>query len=173
MSEEDQVFSWRDEQEIIKDICEKLEPLSVEGRSRVMDYIIRALEIDTVEGSPMGSEASYKKVEETSNKLDQFTTLADLYHRAAPTTVSDSALVAAYWVQEQSDQNNFVSQDVNKELKHLGKGAKNITSALKHMMDLDPALVMQVRKSGKSQQARKIYKITDAGMRRVREMISE
>ena len=177
MSEETQ-FPWREEQEAITTICEALEPLSIEGRSRVVDYIIKALEIDAVKPSSMGSGGDHENAEEVisqegvSDKMGQFNTLADLYDRAAPATESESALVVAYWVQQNNEQDTFVSQKVNKELKHLGRGINNITSALNKMMDSDPALIMQVRKSGSSKQARKIYKITDAGMKSVKEMIS-
>ena len=177
MSEETQ-FSWREEQEAITAVCEALEPLSVESRSRVVDYIIKALEIDAIKPSSMGSGDDHEKAEETlsqegaSDKMGQFNTLADLYDRAAPVTDSESTLVAAYWVQQNDGQDTFVSQEINKELKHLGRGIKNITAALRKMMNSDPALIMQVRKSGRSQQARKTYKITDAGMKRVREMIN-
>lgn len=176
MSEETQ-FSWREEQEAITAVCEALEPLSIEGRSRVVDYIVKALDIDAIKPSSMGSGDDHGKAEEAilqesaSDQIGQFNTLADLYDRTAPVTGLESTLVAAYWVQQNNGQDTFVSQEVNKELKHLGRGVKNITSALRNMMNSDPALIMQVRKSGRSQQARKTYKITDAGMKRVKEMI--
>lgn len=65
----------------------------------------------------------------------------------------------------------FDSQSAHKELKHLGQQLPNITNALESLKNQKPALVLQLRKSGTSQQARKTYKLTVAGMRAVEKMI--
>lgn len=169
----------KNEFEAIQTVYNALEPLSVEGRSRVMNYIASLLGIvDTTKASPMGSKGDDEEVEETTkqedglNSLNRFSTFAELYEIAGPVTNTDSALVAAYWVQNgEGNKENFGSQAVNKELKELGIGVKNITAAFTQLKTSKPALILQVRKGGKSQQARKTYKITDAGMKRVQEMI--
>jgi DNA-binding PadR family transcriptional regulator len=56
-------------------------------------------------------------------------------------------------------------------LKHIGYGVVNITDALNQLISDRPSFVIQLTKSGSSKQARKTYKITDAGMRRVSEML--
>jgi len=102
-----------------------------------------------------------------------FDTVADLYHAANPTTDGEKALVVAYWAQELQGGKEFTSQAVNAELKGLGHGVGNITSALSDLMTKKPHLVIQTHKSGTSQQARKKYKVTDAGIRRVKEMLNQ
>jgi DNA-binding PadR family transcriptional regulator len=61
---------------------------------------------------------------------------------------------------------------LNKELKNLGHGVSNITSALDTLMSRKPALVIQTKKSGTSKQARKKYKLTLEGLRAVERMVS-
>jgi hypothetical protein len=60
---------------------------------------------------------------------------------------------------------------VNKELKNLGEGILNITSALDALKAQKPALALQLKKAGKSRQARKTYKVTVAGLKFVENMI--
>ena len=70
-------------------------------------------------------------------------------------------------------QETFTSQTLNSALKDLGRGVSNITRALAASMAQKPALVMQVRKSGTTKQARKIYKLTAAGKKAVVLMITQ
>lgn len=59
---------------------------------------------------------------------------------------------------------HFASQAVNKELQNLGHALSNVTDAFKQLQNKKPALAIQVKKSGRSQQARKQYKLTQAGI---------
>jgi hypothetical protein len=74
-------------------------------------------------------------------------------------------------MQKSSGLDTFDSAAVNRELKHLGHGVGNITSAFNDLISQKPALAMQTAKSGKSKQARKKYKITRAGEKAVLEML--
>ena len=166
-----------DEFAAIQTVHEALAPLSVEGRHRVMSYIVNLLEITApINSLPAGSEGDDEEAEEPagqeerSNDSEQFSTFAELHNATAPVTNADNALVAAYWLQSQG-QESFGAHYINKELKHLGTGIQNVTGALKKLIDSKPALILQVRKGGKSRQARKTYKITHAGLEHVREMI--
>ena len=69
-------------------------------------------------------------------------------------------------------QADFDSFRLNKELQHLGHQLPNVTYALTELGKRKPALAMQVRKSGKSAQARKRYRLTDAGIKSVEEMMN-
>ena len=168
-----------DEFEAIQTVHKALEPLSTEGRIRVVNYIVDLLGIgDDIKASPAGSQGDNEEAKETmeqkgdSKSPNQFSTFAELHDVAGPVTSTESALVAAYWVEHCEGKENFGSQAVNKELKHLGTGFKNITGVFDQLRKAEPALILQLRKGGKSRQARKTYKITDAGMKRVQEMIS-
>jgi hypothetical protein len=104
---------------------------------------------------------------------EAFANFADLYYAADPAENSEKALVACYWLSQQTNGDPFPSQNVNALLKDLGFQIPNITDALSQAMKEKPALVVQTRKSGNSRQARKLYKLTDAGQRRVRAMLKE
>jgi hypothetical protein len=98
--------------------------------------------------------------------------MADLYSAARPETGWQMVLVGAYWFQVCENSPEFTAQVVNDQLKDIGAKVANVTVAFNTLKAANPSLVLQVRKSGKSQQARKQYKLTVAGIRAVEEMIS-
>jgi hypothetical protein len=79
--------------------------------------------------------------------------------------------VAGYWLQICEGDDTFTSQAANNLLMHLGHKVANITLAFAPLQAAKPALVLQMSKSGKSQQARKTLKLTRVGVNRVEEMI--
>lgn len=95
-----------------------------------------------------------------------------LYSRAQPETEKERALVAGYWFQAVNNEVDLDSQTLNKELKNLGHPISNITKALGYLIAQRPQLVIQTRKSGGSQQARKKYRLTRAGTDYVEAMLS-
>jgi hypothetical protein len=98
--------------------------------------------------------------------------LADLYNAANPTSDVQRALVAGYWFQVVEGNTTFASQTLNTALKDLGHGLSNITKALTALQQQRPALASQVKKAGKSRQARKVYKLTRAGITEVERMLA-
>jgi len=103
---------------------------------------------------------------------DTYASFPDLYHAANPETESDKALVAGYWVQVCKGKDGFDSFTANSALKDMGYTVSNITRALDALMASDPKYVQQIKKSGQSRQARKVYKVTQAGLKRVAEMLN-
>lgn len=101
------------------------------------------------------------------------TDLGDLFDRADPQNQADRVLVVAYWKQVVEGAESFEAFPVSKELKHLGHGIANITGALDTLINQSPKLVLQIAKSGKSRQARKRYKVTREGIRRVLTMVNK
>lgn len=101
---------------------------------------------------------------------DRFEHLPDLFEAAAPQTNSERVLVVSYWVTEE-DNHDFTAQDVNSRLKDLGYGVKHITRAFDALINQTPALVIQTAKKGTSRQARKRYRLTQAGHVEVKRMI--
>ena len=95
-----------------------------------------------------------------------------MFAAANPESGTDKALMVAYWFQVLNGQADVDSFDVNKELKHLGHGALNITRAFDHLMEAKPQLVIQKRKSGKAKQARKKYRVTAEGISRVKQLMA-
>ncbi len=101
-----------------------------------------------------------------------FDAFHDLYHAANPATEAEKALVAGYWVQVCQQNDGFDSFTANSALKGMGYTVSNITRALDALMAQEPKYVMQIKKSGTARQARKVYKLTTAGLKRVTEMLN-
>ncbi len=98
--------------------------------------------------------------------------LAELFAAAGPQTEPEKALVAGYFLQVTKGEQDFDSQPLNAALKHLGHGIKNITRALEALIATKPQLAIHLRKSGATQQARKRYRVTQAGIQRVEAMLA-
>ena len=97
---------------------------------------------------------------------------ASFYADAAPASDKERALVAGYWLQVIQREGDLDGLAINRELNNLGHRVGNITKALSHLMNQDPQLVIQTRKSGGSQQARKKYRLTRAGIDVVESMVN-
>jgi hypothetical protein len=159
----------RTELQAMEVIAATLEPLEPEARARIIKWVIQAMAISG--SDPSDSAMTKFQAVDASASEKKLSTFAECFHAAAPNSEKDKALVAAYWTHMSSGASQFGSQQLNTELKHIGYGVANITDALNQLIVEKPNLVIQISKSGSSQQARKTYKITDAGIRRVKEMI--
>jgi hypothetical protein len=119
-----------------------------------------------------GSQSGTGDSSREGQEIPQFEGLAELFAAANPKTEPDKALVTGYWFQVVRNEADLTGQSLNEELKHLGHGVLNITKALTSLMKRKPQLVIQIRKSGTSKQARKKYKLTDSGRREVERMLT-
>lgn len=161
----------------MKSVLEALEPLDANSRQRVFEYVGARLEICPVRdprSSSLGTNERARLQPErgaSSTPGRDFATLAELHDAASPQGHKARVLVTAYWLQIIEGEENFVSYSVNKALKDLGHGVSNITGELDALRQEKPALVLQLKKAGKTRQARKTYKITSAGIAAVEEMI--
>jgi hypothetical protein len=155
-----------------------LEPLDDGARMRVVNYILARLEITTTAArDDLGTRGNGQDVGEAALREEQavapkYGSLAELFDAAQPKTNPDKALAAGYWLQVCQGGESFDGFSANKELKNLGQGLANVTNAIDGLKNQKPALALQLTKSGKSQQARKSYKITVAGIKAVEDMIS-
>lgn len=100
------------------------------------------------------------------------TTAADLMTRTGARTEAERALVMAYWFKQAKAQREFDALSLNSELKHLGHRLNHVTHTLDALMSTKPQLIVQTRKQGSTQQARKLYAITEAGVERVNAMLT-
>jgi hypothetical protein len=162
----------------MKIIHEALLPLEQEGRVRVLKSLISLLDIKDV---VMSSQDSAVCAHEDQNQfvsegksigqaMQHFSSFADLYDAADPQGNGEKALVAGYWLQECQKAENFAAA-ANKELNDLGRKILNITHAIDSMKNQKPALILQIKKSGSSKQARKLYKLSQEGIKCVQEML--
>lgn len=165
--------------EAIQTVHGALEPLEVEARVRVLTYIASLLSIDTqVEGARAAQSRSDPEEDadttEAGTDIEQpfnFSNFAELYAAASPKTNGVRALVAGYWLQKCQGTKSFTGAAVQKELTHLGHKLLNVTHAIDQMKNKRPMLILQLKKSGASKQARKLYKITHEGEQHVEELI--
>jgi hypothetical protein len=160
------------ETKAIGEIAGIVEALAEDQRGRVIRYILERFNIAGVSKSTKASAGSPGAEFKTDipADFDDFASLADACNAG---TDSLRALVAGYWLQVLQGAQSFDAQSANNELKNLGHPSANITVALGTLIKQKPSLVLQLRKSGNTKQARKLYKVTEAGIRVVRAMISE
>lgn len=109
---------------------------------------------------------------EAHDESPEWEHFAELYDATGASTHPEGMLVAAYWVQVLKGQGSFASLELNKLLKDLGHGVTGTATVMSNLIAKKPALILQLKKSGKSQQARKTYRLTDAGKKAVEQMIA-
>jgi len=90
-----------------------------------------------------------------------------------PASGLERILVAAYFNQVLNDEGDFGSQAVNTQLKHLGFPSANITRDIARLVNRSPKLVIQTRKEGSTQQARKRFRLTNEGVKAVEGMLKQ
>lgn len=150
----------------MKVVYEALEPLDEGARKRTLAWAAGRLDIDagpTPEGNPPGDATGSEAL---------FADVADLVDTAQPSSGADYALAIGYWLQVVEGREGWSGNEVNSLLKDLGHGLANVTVTLSRLMKRKPSLVMQTAKSGRSAQARKTYKLTTAGIREVKAMLT-
>ena len=154
------------ELDAMKQIAGALDGLDERERERVLGWAASRFELPTA----LSRSAAPANDARTAVAPRDF---AELYHAVDPEGDAEKALVAAYWLQEVNQVNPFDAQPLNDELKRLGYPVGNIARALGALGDGQPRLVIQVSKSGNTKQARKKYRLTAEGTRRIQSMIAE
>lgn len=166
-----------DELAAMTSIAGSLARLSPDARTRVIRWAISRFEIDSDPRAAMNSGSIEKHdppaprsdSNPTTGSIANFEDFAEFFYAADPKTDVERALIGAAWAGR--EQAGFRAQEVNDLLKDLGYGIGNITDALNSLQARRPNEVMQVSKAGTSKQARKIYRVTRAGMAHVGRML--
>ncbi len=149
-------------------VAAALELLDDEGRARVLHWAASHYGLTGLAHGPIfRGGKSWTSSNASPQVSGAYETFAELFNAAGPKTEKDKSLVAAYWVQICEGVESFQSQALNDSLKDLGHGIGNITEALSQLKNDRPALLLQLKKSGNSRQARKTYKLTQEGIKRV------
>ena len=163
MSQEDEELA------AMQQVVRALQDLDDETRGRVLEWTAKRFNVslDAANRRP-GRGRTQAANGELATEFDHF---ADLLDATNPTNDDDRALVGGYWFQIVQGNTSFMGQQVNNHLKDTGHGIDNITRAFDALQSRSPAEVRQVAKSGRARQARKKYKLTDAGIRHVKRMM--
>lgn len=160
-----------DEFDAMKRLEEIILSLEEEQKPRVLQWFWSRFAQQAASTNGIGGRAIRTAAGPSTDRGNQYETFAELFDAANPNVERDKALVAAYWVQVCQNAQSFPSQALNSELKDLGHGIGNITEALTQLKESRPALILQLKKSGLAKQARKTYKLTQEGIRRIESMI--
>jgi hypothetical protein len=159
-----------DELDAMKKIAAALEPLDDEARGRALQWALSRYR--SSKSVVAFEQPSMRQSDSSQNASSGYATFAELFDAASPTTEKEKALVAAYWMQICENAASFQAQSLNDLLKDLGHRIGNITEALTGLKNERPAYVLQIKKGGSSRQARKIYKLTQEGAKRIAVMTS-
>ena len=162
------------ELEAMKQVAEALQGLEDDAIRRVLTWVsdhfsIKNNKIDTPPPKDNMVENT-TQVEDVENS-DTFEDVAELYAAAQPSSDAEKALVVAYWLHFHEGASSIDTQSVNTRLKHMGHGISNVTRAFENLKKTKPQLIIQLRKSGTSQQARKSFKITIEGKKYVEQLL--
>lgn len=136
----------------LSEILSKLEPAAV---SRVLRW--------AMDRFALSKSADRARVSGTG----EFEDLPSFYAAVNPHDDDNRVLAVAYWLQVREGLKEIPSQAINKRLKDLGYGIQDITKPLGNLTSQTPSLIVRLRKGGTSRQARKAYKVTNAGVRHV------
>ena len=123
-------------------------------------------------GSGGGKGAGSSEEAEERGGNQEYEHFSDFYDAADPTTEADRVLVAGYWFQVLKGQGELESQALNKELKQTGHAVTHMPHALDDLMKAKPRLMIQLKKKGTTRQARRKFKLTTEGVKKVRGMLT-
>lgn len=108
-----------------------------------------------------------------NKSIESYESVAECFSDATPSSYWEKALIVAAYLQIKKELSDFTSFEVNKELKNLGYASGNITEAFDACINRKPQFILQLRKDGKSQQARKKYKVSGEGIKHVTSMLQK
>lgn len=147
-------------------ISEALSDLDESARERVLRWAVDRY------AASSGISTGDERPEDQYTEITEFGNFSELFDAAAPSTEFEKVLVASYWFQEVEGHSTVDALTINRALKQLGHGIGNITREFTRLQDEKPSLILQVQKKGSTKQARKKYKATAAGIRRVKKIVS-
>lgn len=130
---------------------------------------------ETDDGGPSGSGSSGVNRgtgRAGGSPTDDYETFADFYSACSPPTDADRVLVATYWATAIEGEPEVESRPLNAALRDLGHGVGHMPSAFETLVARRPQPVVQTRKTGKSKQATRRFKLTAEGRRAVERMLA-
>jgi len=151
---------------VMQDVYSSLTSLDKEEQVRVIDWVSKKLQLDQIVKS---SNKHPNKMDSAINIKD-FDTAGDIYAAATLSSQSEKVLLIATYLQEKT--NEFITgRQINDELKNIGHPISNITSVINSLKNKTPSLMSQMKKSGRTQQAQKKYKVTLEGVRAAKKLL--
>jgi hypothetical protein len=161
--------------EAMKSSAEAIEKLDDEAQLRVVNWLKSRFPRNRQTNSLADVPQKIEDQPSGATNLDtlkSYGSLAELYHAADPKSEAEKGLVTGAWFQIVEGMDGLDSQTINSALKDLGYGVGNITRAFDVLISQRPALMIQLRKAGTTKQARKQFKVTDAGLKKILQMLT-
>ena len=152
-------------------VAAALDPLEEAARTRVLTWAKAKFGAASPDLS-LSVPEPHGAIEKATKSIHDFGEIAEFYHTCSPASDAEKALVVSAWFQTAEGKEGIDTFRVNSALKHLGYGIGNVTRAFDHLTNLKPALMIQLRKAGTTKQARKTFRVTDAGLKRVGQMLN-
>jgi len=149
-------------------IAAALRNLDVDAKGRVLRWAAERHGV-AVKGTQKAAERGNEIPDSPDATFEHF---GDLFDACNPSNDSERMLVAGYWFQVLQQMTELDSQTLTKELKHAGHGIDHAPHSVDGLMTSKPSLMVQLKKAGSTRQARKKFKLTTAGIKRVKEMIA-
>lgn len=170
------------EAKALQEVVTSLKPLQADSVARVVRFVVDAYKITLAESAEARRSANREKTERKGideEKADpasrvapsEYKTFSDLYDAADPQTDQQKLLIAGYWLQTTTGGDGFMGTPANQLLRDLGHAVDRVPRTCNALASAKPVLVRQVQKQGSSRQARKIYKVTEAGKKAVDAML--
>jgi hypothetical protein len=169
----------------MNDVLQALEGLEENTRTRVLTWAISKYQLDNImsvmassdktgEGKGLDERSSGASSDRSGNVnlVSDFSDIGEFYSQIDPTTDSEKVLTIGVYYQLNKGFDELNSADLNKELKHLGYRVSNVTVSISLLMKKKPALMIQTRKGGNSKQSRKKYKVTQAGIKYIEQLLN-
>lgn len=152
----------------LESVLKALEPLPHEERARVLRWAAEKMDIQPVTRAGAGGAKSAAPIDKAFEKHPEgFESVGEFLAAAQPRTDADRVLCVAVYLQDFSEHPEAIrlsGKQINDELKNLGHGVKNITDSINTLKSRKPQHMIQTKKSGKSKQAWKEYRVTRAGI---------
>lgn len=163
---------------VMNDVAKILESLNGDERRRVIIWLtdffgildddIDDYDIDFETGLPISFSANDDEtVGETLEDAPSFEpepdTFSTFFDKVAPKTAIQKIVTSAYWLETRDGKDFWKSFEINKLLKSIDIKVTSVSGTLGLEGKKDEPLVETLQKSGDSMQARKTFKLTEAG----------
>lgn len=157
-------------------IAEALEGIAEDAQLRVLGwandrYGGEARPTRRHQSTSLADESPDNHRSQNGTGIGEYESSGELLAASGARSEPERVLVMGFWFQIINEQADLESQEISTELKHLGHKVSNTTRAFSSLINQKPQLVIQMRKSGNTKQARKKYKLTSVGIATVKRML--
>jgi len=119
-----------------------------------------------------GIEASQSVVSGIKGFM-KYDSLEEIFSASTVKRIGQKILLAAAYLQEKENFKELSSYDVSSRLKKIGKDIKNASVAINGLMSKKPPLLIQTGTLGVGLKSRRIFRVTEEGLKVAKTYINE